>query len=514
MSDVRLRATQALTRLRGSVGLFNVVVAFAIGVLVTAVVLPSRSPTRRESALAPVGGAPVGSGPGMDQSTLPGGGSAGTANGGAASAAGPNAGAGGSLNENTGGVVGGSAGIGATGPAGTSSSSATGVTSSAIKVDVLYADLSALKALGPAYDNGNVPQQWQAMIDGWHRQHILPINGRDIQLSFHSYNVLSPADQRSACVAATQDDKAFAVIGVAYFQVGAECVAREHRTPLITFDGPDAPSFQRSYPFMFGIDQSSDRLLDNFMYWAQSRHALSGHRIGLYYANDAGTTALMARTVKAELAHFGANVVAEATTGDGNGGPEDATAVQRFEAARVDLALLFTSKTGFMQAAQAQGYRPTYLDSDYLYGDADVTTSTYPAGEFDGTYAVTAESNGEASAGIPPTPGMAACIQNYERYSGTQNMSPTSAAYGYVLIACDEGTALLDGLRGAGTGLTTNGFVAALEHDSSFPLVRDLGTGSFSPQKHDGANMYRTLQWRRGCSCWVALGDPAPLWIS
>jgi hypothetical protein len=513
MSAVRLRAAQALARLRGSVGLFNIIVGFAIGVLVTALVLPSRSPTH-QSLLAPVGGAQAGSDQAPDQSTLPGGGTAGTTSAGQASAAGPSAGAGGSLNENTGGVVGGSAGTDATGPAGTSSGSATGVTSSTIKVDVLYADLSALKALGPAYDNGNVPQQWQAMIDGWHRQHVLPINGRDIQLSFHSYNVLSQADQRSACVAATQDDKAFAVIGVAYFQVGAECVAREHRTPLITFDGPEAPVFQRSYPFMFGIDQSSDRLLDNFIYWAQSRHALSGHRIGLYYANDAQTTALIARTVKAELSHFGASVVAEATTGDTNGGPEDATAVQRFEAARVDLALLFTSKTGFMQAAQAQGYRPTYLESDFLYGDADVTTSTYPAGEFDGTYAITAESNGEASAGIPPTPGMAACIQNYERYSGVQNMSPTSAAYGYVLIACDEGTALLDGLRGAGPGLTSSAFVTALEHDSSFPLVRDLGSGSFSPQKHDSANTYRTLQWRRGCTCWVALGDTAPLWIS
>ena len=37
--------------------------------------------------------------------------------------------------------------------------------------------------------------------------------------------------------------------------------------------------------------------------------------------------------------------------------------------ARVDLAFLFTSKTGFMQAAQAQGYKPTYLESDFLsYG--------------------------------------------------------------------------------------------------------------------------------------------------
>ena len=412
------------------------------------------------------------------------------------------------------GGAGGTSTGGSGGGAGAGSATMVGVGAQSIKVDVIYADLSALKALGPSYDNGNVPQQWQAMIDGWRRDHLLPVNGRDINLVFHTYNVLSQADQRSACVAATQDDKAFAVIGVAYFQTGAECVAREHHTPLITFDGPEVPTFQRSAPYLFSIDQASDRLLNNFMYWAESRHALAGHHIGLYYANDAQTGALMNRTVKAQLAHFGYKIAAEATTGDGNGGPEDAVAVQRFESARVDLALLFTSKTGFMQAAQAQGYKPTYLESDFLYGTADVTTSTYPASEFDGTFGITTQSGGEASAGIPPTPGMAACIHNYERYSGMSNMSPSSAAYGYVLIACDEGAALLGGLQRAGANLNTGTFIAGVEGLASFQLVRDLGAGTFGRQKHDAANTYRTLQWRRGCSCWVAMGYPAPLWIS
>ncbi|MCU1460056.1 MAG: hypothetical protein JWO37_131 [Acidimicrobiales bacterium] len=498
--------TSILSRWRHQrVGAFQLLVGFAVGLLVAVIVLPSHSSGQvvagRGARSASNGGRAASS----DAAGVAG--DAGSTASDTGISGGPAAAVGGGGGSGTGAAR---ASSGSSGPA----AGAAAVAGQPIKVDVVYADLSALKALGPSYDNGNVPQQWQAMIDGWRRDHLLPVNGHDIQLAFHSYNVLSQADQRSACIAATQDDKAFAVVGVAYFQTGSECVAREHHTPLITFDGPEVPVFQRSAPYLFSIDQASDRLLDNFIYWAEARHAFTGHRIGLYYDTDAPTAGLMNRTIKAELARFGHKVVAEATTGDKNGGPEDAVAVQRFQSQQVDVALLFTSKTGFMQAAQAQGYKPTYLESDFLYGTADVTTSTYPAAQFDGTFGITTQSGGEASAGIPPTPGMTACISNYERFSGMRNMSPSSAAYGYVLIGCDEGRALLDGLRNAGPNLTVASFVSALEGLSSFPLVRDLGSGGFSPNKHDAANTYRTLQWRRGCSCWVAIGDPAPLWIS
>ena len=337
------------------------------------------------------------------------------------------------------------------------------------------------------------------------------MNGRDIQLVFHSYPVLDASSQRSACVAATQDDHAFAVVGTAYFQTGAACVTAEYHTPLITSDGPEAPVFQQSAPYLYSIDQSSDRLLDNLIEWANQRGLLAGRKIGLYYANDPDTEALIARTVKMSLGHFGYSVAAEATTGDTNGGPEDALAVQRFQQAGVNLAFLFVSKTGFLQAAQAVAYRPQFLESDYLYGTADVTTSTYPPSEFDGTLGITDESEGLKPAGIPASPGMQACEDNYSRYSG-QNMSdPTTAAYGYVLIECDEGTALLDGLRAAGRSLTTTSFVEALGGLGSFPLVRYLGSGGFTTARHDAAEAYRVMVWKATCKCWMADGPVQPL---
>ena len=61
-------------------------------------------------------------------------------------------------------------------------------------------------------------------------------------------------------------------------------------------------------------------------------------------------------------------------------------------------------------------------------------------------------------------------------------MSPSSAAYGYVLIACDEGAALLGGLQRAGANLNTGTFIAGVEGLASFQLVRDLGAGTFGRQ--------------------------------
>src|SRR5207248_2320102 len=142
------------------------------------------------------------------------------------------------------------------------------------------------------------------------------------------------------------------------------------------------------------------------------------------------------RSVRPTLARLGYKIAAEATTSanDTNGGPEDAVAVQRFRAATVDLAILMTSKAGFLQAANAQGYKPTFIDSDYLYGSSGVTASK----------------------------------------------------------------------------LNTASLVAALEAVRNRPLLR-YSAVSFSPTRHGGVDLGRTLLWRAQCTCYVAQGDLSPL---
>ena len=41
--------------------------------------------------------------------------------------------------------------------------------------------------------------------------------------------------------------------------------------------------------------------------------------------------------------------------------------------------------TNFMQQAEGQAYRPTYIDNDLAFATTDTAASTKPASQFDGT---------------------------------------------------------------------------------------------------------------------------------
>jgi hypothetical protein len=101
----------------------------------------------------------------------------------------------------------------------------------------------------------------------------------------------------------------------------------------------------------------------------------------------------------------GRTIVSEVQTADQNtGGPTDAVAVQRFSSDRVDTAILVVSaiaKTNFFNQAQAQGFKPRYLENDSGFSTTDTATSTYPKAHFDGTPAFTGLRFGEPNSGLP-----------------------------------------------------------------------------------------------------------------
>ena len=493
-----------MNTLRKNGTVFGVVMGFVAGLLVAALVVPKRQPETNSVTT----GRQAGSATGTADAALANGASAGDG-GGQPGVGTLNGGSGGTGGAGAAGSAGGAlSGEGAAaGPAGSSQ----GVTDDKVTVVVTYPDISALRALGPAYDNGDVPEQWRVMIDGWRRDGLLPVNGRDIDLKFRTYNVLNTDEQRAACRGAVSDDKAFAVVGVAYFEIGGECVAREFRTPLITSDGPNEDIFARSHPMLFSLSASKSRHLRNFVNWAHHRGTLQGKKIGIYYLDDGVTQDLMNKTIRAELSRLGYGIAAEHSTTQSLGGPQDAVAVQRFRSAGVDLALLFTSKAGFLQAANAQGYKPLYLESDYEFGTSDTTTSNYPADAFDGTLGMTGRRVGETPAGVALGADGDACIANFEQATGKKT-TPETAVWSYILMGCDEGKVLLHGLQAAGRNLTHESWIAGVETMSNVPLTR-YAPVTFTPDKHDGGEQQRSVQWSAGCECWLAQGAFEPMWV-
>ncbi|MBA2608427.1 MAG: hypothetical protein H0U92_05790 [Actinobacteria bacterium] len=489
--------------------MFGLVAGLLIGALVATVAIPRRQPTsvvasgRAPAQTSAIGGIANGeeAAPGDAQSATGGGGIAAGGSGGS-----------GRRGSGSGGSGSGAASPDGRGPGGNSR----GVTDSTVKIGIAYPDLTGLRTLGPEYDNGDVPEQWRALLDGYKRDKKVPAGGRNIEFVFRTYNVLDPGAQRSACLGFVQDDKVFAVVGVAYFQVGSECVAREYRTPLLTTDGPSDAVFARSAPNLFSLQVSTNRLVRNFVRWAKNRGTIAGKKVGVYYLNDAPTTDIF-KTIKSELASVGVTDVVEATTDQSLGGPGDALAVQRFRTAQVDVVILLTSKGGFLQQAQGQGYKPTYIESDYLFGTSDVSASTYDKNQWNDTLAMTTTHNGEAAAGEPATAESEKCIGNYERYSGKKVVRPgpngsNGATFGYVRYSCDLGRVVLHSLNAAGRDLTQASFIAGLESFRDQPTLQ-FGAVSFGPGRHDGAQLQRTLKWSAACTCWRATGAFAPLFL-
>ena len=74
-------------------------------------------------------------------------------------------------------------GTGGTGGAGNTASDV-GVTATSIKVGISIFDPGAFRYLGDLANVGDIKQQWEANVDQWHRQGLLPVNGRDLDLVF------------------------------------------------------------------------------------------------------------------------------------------------------------------------------------------------------------------------------------------------------------------------------------------------------------------------------------------
>lgn len=487
----------------GSGALVAFVVGLAIGIVVVTVAAPGGEETSARTGpgatvaaasgpgAAPLSGAPSGEGAAAAPGTA--------ATAGGFPAPGGAAGAGG-------GTV--PRGAGGTGP---SAVRVRGVTDRTIRIGIAWPDLSVLRYLGPSFDNGNPEEQWRAVYDSWKRKGLLPVNGRSVELVFTKYNALDPADQRAACVRLVDDQRVFMVVGMLFFAAGSECVAVEKRTTLITADGPTDEVFARGHPYLFSLSASESRHLRNFVHWAHRKGFLKGKRIGLYYWNARNVVDTINRSVKGELARLGYEITEDVQTDQERGGPGDAVAVQRFKNADVNLAMLFHSKTGFMQQADAQNYKPKYIDSDYYFGTSDTATSTYPAAHFDGTYAMTGRRVGETTAGMRLDAEQQACISNFERFTG-KKLQQESTEWGYVMYACDEGKLLMHALQTAGRTLTVQSFIGALETVRNMSMSR-YSPVTFTPAKHHGGEHQRTLRWSADVRRWKAVSRFEPLFV-
>ncbi len=395
---------------------------------------------------------------------------------------------------------------------------ARGVTADTVKIGVAVPDLGNLAAISSQFDLGDPEQQIRAVVDGWREEGLLPVNGRDVELVLRGYKILSSDDQVGVCNSFVQDDEVFAVVGQRFFGAGAECVAGEFATPMITIDGALDAVYERAWPFYVSVRASNTATFRNWMHWADEEGLLEGKSIGIYFESEFESQ--VSQVIEPELERLGYEFTEKVDAGSGEGvggGSRDQVAAQRFKSAGVDLLLPMTGSTqftSFMHQAQSLDYRPEYVTTDFAGHTTDAGASIFPAEEFDGTKAMTNKRIGGIQAGFDQPDATRDCVENYERFAGEEVSleSPESAELDTILSGCDGMTILLRGLEHAGEDLTPDSFIAGIEQIEGQELAGHA-PASYSSSRHDGTVEQRTIQWSVDCECWEALDpfEPLPL---
>lgn len=382
-----------------------------------------------------------------------------------------------------------------------------GVTDDEIVIGVAYPDLAAFGRVSEDFNVGDQQEQMEAILDAWRRDGLVPVHGRDIRFVYREFDILSSDEKIAACNGFIKDDKVFAVIAGRFFGEGAECVTDRFDTPLVTVNSAPEAVYQRTAPYYFTLRAPWERLFRNWMHWADVGGHLRGKTIGLFYESE--VRGPVATGIKDELRSRGYEIKEEVEAeGAGIGSSQDQLAVQRFRSSDVDLVMLVTGGTSainFMTFAESQGYRPTYIDTDYGEHTTDAAASAYEPNQYDGTFAMSATRVGEVAAGMALPPETVKCVSDYESYSGRDvgPRSPETAEYNNIVVSCDMANVMLRGLQGAGRALDGTRLVQALEGVQGMPLAAH-GNLSFGPGRHYGVTEQRTVLWSQECRCWTA----------
>ncbi len=118
-------------------------------------------------------------------------------------------------------------------------------TKNPITVVQIRSQLEKYEALGYSLPVGDVNDMFQVFTDQINA--CGGIRGRKIVLQNEEYDPTNPASRDAACIAATEDDKAFVVVNANTFTgTGPYCVAGDHHTPLVYVGGASDAQYKAS----------------------------------------------------------------------------------------------------------------------------------------------------------------------------------------------------------------------------------------------------------------------------
>lgn len=391
------------------------------------------------------------------------------------------------------------------------------VASETLRVGVALPDLEAFARLSKNFDIGDAQQQMEAILDGWRRNEVLPIHGRDLEFVYRKFSILGSDEQIAACNGFAKDDNVSMVIATRSFEAGGGCLADRFQIPILEMGTNIIDrDYEQRDPYQITVRTSMSRQARNLPHFAEEHGLLEGRTIGLYSFDDAITND-MVENFQSELGELGQEVAVHVKTESTLPSPQDEVAVQRFRDADVDLAVMFVGTvplSNFLRTAEGQGYNPDFIDLDYGDHTADASAGTFPAAVYDGALAMTQTRTGQVTGTGELTEKAEDCLSNYERFAGTEisREPPESAELANILQVCDIAEVFRLGLEGAGEELTAESFAAGVESIDDLELAAH-GNASYGPGRHYGVEEFRTIEYQADCGCWSAVGDFRPYFV-
>ena len=405
-----------------------------------------------------------------------------------------------------------SANTGSEPPDAQAGSTPSGQAAGPIKVGFTIIDVGTVGRAGinVAIDPAQQERAWRAFVDDVNDRNLI---GRRIEPVFATFDALNQDSQTAACLSLTEDHKVFAVLGGFNYAAPNFCVVNQHATPLVSNMGsnPDSYYTQTAGRLITATARSS-RMFTNAVAVLDSAEALRGKKIGILRSDANDPSGEATGHLEAALRAAGHDVVhtsrLPAPPASDSQTPVEVNRMRQSGAEVVFLLAGSTSSTGFVQAADAQTYRPRYITTDWGAMFNTTSSANMPA-SYDGTLSVTNARESEWRADRPEPALATECKQVYERQSGTKLAARGTNEHTLTVIYCDLVRAFVAGMRAGGTATTKEQFPAAMARVGA---VRwgSWGDGSFRPGKSDGGDFVLLQRWRADCKCFHPVGDFRP----
>jgi ABC-type branched-subunit amino acid transport system substrate-binding protein len=388
-----------------------------------------------------------------------------------------------------------------------------GVTPETIKVGFLIADTGGLGAAGNVAleTRTDMPEVIKAFVD--HVNANGGVRGRALEHVTASSDPVNASSQQAACIKLTTDEKVFAVFDTAStLGVAQNCYAQKGVILTTTASQTNSEqNFQRNGGLLASSGASQNRVLLN---WADL--ALAGGfigpgkgKLGILSTECAPDPEAIDGDFKPYLKQHGVDYVDVRLSCDlATAQQQVGGAVLQFRQAGVDRVLpsaIFVTVNNYLQAAEAQQYRPTYYCSDMWGLCLDIFTRNFPVAQWDGTRGFTFSHSGEDKAGAPLSPAVQRCSQILTD-AGVPGITEQMGKDAAAVATCDSFFLWVTAMANAPDNPRRADFPGALAAIGDRWESPYANRAVFGPTKFNGGDDAAPVQWLGDCTCHTQTG--------